>query len=472
MSDMENAEIKKHVAAIHINNKLSLLQHKIANILLLYAYDDLLTREVHAIKINSLARLAGFDSNDHDVLKKALTALAETSIQWNILDSAGKNGQWGVSTLLAQAVIERGICRYAYSPELRRKLYNPEVYARINILIQRTFSSGYALKLYENCIRYRGTGSTGWWSISTFKALLGLAESEYEKFKDLNKWIIKPSVNQINQHSDILIEVEYQREKRRIVALRFQIKASPQLSIPLSIRSQLMSEADTEALLDLNRDLSQPRATRPVVERLQEFGFSEKQAQAALKKHGEAYVTENLDIVESDYLAGKVQVLPAYTRSALREDYRPKLSRLEQSRQPSNKAIGTNVAEESDNTETINSDNARDMLESLQRDFRKARLQALLEKLPAPEFDLLRMQFEETNKANPLFRRWLKKGFDHPVIQSLFRAFASEKLLKEPAESEFSQFADAQGIDLESLRSEAGAASDSPPHSLPLGLSS
>ncbi|MCP5420358.1 MAG: replication initiation protein [Gammaproteobacteria bacterium] len=454
MSDMENAEVKKHVAAIHINNKLSLLQHKIANILLLYAYDDLLTREVHSIKITSLARLAGFDSNDHDVLKKALTALAETTIQWNILDSAGKNGQWGVSTLLAQAVIERGACRYAYSPELRRKLYNPEVYARINILIQRTFSSGYALKLYENCIRYRGTGSTGWWTISTFKALLGLGENEYSNFKDLNKWIIKPSVNQVNQHSDILIEVEYKREKRRIVALRFQIKASPQLSIPLSIRSQLSSEADAEALLDLNRELTQSSAPKRVLERLQEFGFSDKQAQAAIKKFGEAYVMENLDIVEKDYLSGKVLVLPAYTRSALQEDYRPKLSRLERVSQVE-KGRTDEVA--------VNRDEAKDTLEGLQRDFRKARLQKVLEELPAHEYESLKLHFEESNKSNPLFRRWLKRGFEHPVMQSLFRAFASEKLLKEPEEDEFVRFAESQAVNLAALRAEAGVVEEAPP---------
>jgi plasmid replication initiation protein len=447
MSDMENAEVKKHVAAIHINNKLSLLQHKIANILLLYAYDDLLCREVHTIKINSLARLAGFDSNDYDALKKALTALAETTIQWNILDQSGKNGQWGVSTMLAQAVIERGVCRYAYSPELRKKLYNPEVYARINILIQRTFSSGYALKLYENCIRYRGTGSTGWWSIDTFKTLLGLSVDEYEKFKDLNKWIIKPSLNQINQHSDILIEAEYKRQKRRIVALRFHIKTNPQLSIPLSIRNQLLSEGDSEALLELNQELAKSDGVKSPLERLQKFGFTEKQSQAALKKYGDAYVMENLDIVERDYLAGKVQTLPAYTRSALQADYRPRLSRIEQAQHQ-----GTVSARE----QTLKREKASEALKHLQRDFRRARLQAALEQTSPQEHEVLRTRFQEANQANPLFRRWFKQGFDHPVIQSLFRAFASDELLTDPDEGEFIHFVSEQGYDLNTLHQEAG----------------
>ncbi|MEZ5583434.1 MAG: replication initiation protein [Candidatus Competibacteraceae bacterium] len=328
-----------------------------------------------------------------------------------------------------------------------QKLYNPEVYARINILIQRTFSSGYALKLYENCIRYRGTGSTGWWSIDTFKTLLGLSTDEYEKFKDLNKWIIKPSLNQINQHSDILIEAEYKRQKRRIVALRFHVKTNPQLSIPLSIRNQLLSEGDSTALLELNQELA--KDTESPLVRLQKFGFTEKQAQAALKKYGDVYVMENLDIVERDYLAGKVQTLPAYTRSALQADYRPKLSRIEQAQHQG----AVSVREQ-----TLKREKASEALEHLQRDFRRARLQAALEQISPQEHEVLRTRFQEANQSNPLFRRWFRQGFDHPVIQSLFRAFVSEELLTETDEDEFDHFVNEQGYELNTLRREAGVA--------------
>jgi hypothetical protein len=56
--------------------------------------------------------------------KEALEALGSGKVQWNILDKDNP-WAWGVMRLLAQATIKRGVCTYAYSPELRRRLHNP-----------------------------------------------------------------------------------------------------------------------------------------------------------------------------------------------------------------------------------------------------------------------------------------------------------------------------------------------------------
>jgi len=42
-------ELKKHVGAIHIRNSLTLLQRKVANVLLLNAYENLLSRETQSL---------------------------------------------------------------------------------------------------------------------------------------------------------------------------------------------------------------------------------------------------------------------------------------------------------------------------------------------------------------------------------------------------------------------------------------
>ena len=138
---MSKQELKKHVAAVHIRNRLSLLERKVANILLLNAYEDLLIQEAHTIKVSRLAAIAGFDSKNMEVLKAALRKLAETAIEWNLLDEDG-NQAWEISTMLMQARIRGGDCQYLYSPLLREKLYNPEVYARINLAVQRKLGFG------------------------------------------------------------------------------------------------------------------------------------------------------------------------------------------------------------------------------------------------------------------------------------------------------------------------------------------
>ena len=155
MTDLADQNLKKHIAAIHISNRLTLTQRKASNVLLYNAYENLLTARVHHIRVKDLAEAIGFNTNNLEPLKEALKTLARTVLEWNILDENGAHEEWGATTLLAQAVIKSGYCIYAYSPDLCEKLYRPEIYALLNLSIQRKFSSGYALALYENCLRYR-----------------------------------------------------------------------------------------------------------------------------------------------------------------------------------------------------------------------------------------------------------------------------------------------------------------------------
>ncbi|MEM1007255.1 MAG: RepB family plasmid replication initiator protein, partial [Pseudomonadota bacterium] len=60
--------VKKNVAAIHISGKLSLLQRKLSNVLLLNAYDALTSAATHTIDARTLAMMVGYNSNDFDTL--------------------------------------------------------------------------------------------------------------------------------------------------------------------------------------------------------------------------------------------------------------------------------------------------------------------------------------------------------------------------------------------------------------------
>ena len=120
-ADLLDHELKKHVAAIHIENRLSLLERKMANVLLLNAYPNLLTQEAHRIRIKDLASILGFDSNDRDCLKRALVNLMSTVLTWNIIDRNGNEKAWRARPMLMSADIERNWCTYAYHPDLRQK---------------------------------------------------------------------------------------------------------------------------------------------------------------------------------------------------------------------------------------------------------------------------------------------------------------------------------------------------------------
>ncbi|MEP4053434.1 MAG: replication initiation protein [Litorimonas sp.] len=302
---LTNRPLKKHVAAIHTDGHLSLLQRKLSNVLLLNAYDELLTQTEHEIDEKTLCVMLGYDSNDRKPLKESLKALASVHAEWNILGDNQEEVEWGVSSLLSHAILSRGKCRYGYSPALAEKLYNPDIYASINMAIQRKFRSKHALALYENCYRFKTVRSTGWWKLKTFRRLMGVDDSDYyRQFKHLNAKVIKPTVKEINAVSDIQITPEFKRSGRSITEIRFLIGANPQLP-----------------LLDIDDDRAVKGTT--VYQRLVASGISHKLAESWIAQHGEDYCAAKLDIVDTQKASGaKIVSVSGFLSAAIKEDYK------------------------------------------------------------------------------------------------------------------------------------------------------
>lgn len=291
---LKRPSVKKHVGAVHVAGKLTLLQRKLANVLLLNAYDALTTRRTHSIDARTLSMMVGYNSNDVATLKAALRGLVETLVEWDMLDPQGA-AEWGVSSFLAQARLKGGVCEYAYSPALADKLADPKVFALINLDIQRRFASGHALALYENCYRFVRTRSTGWWPIETFRRLMGVdGSSYYENFKHLNAKIIKPAVAEVNRTSNITLTPELARTGRAVTDIRFAIAENRQA-----------------AAFDMGDETL--RRGR-VYARLVGQGVGDRLARQWIAEHGEAEVERKLD-----YVAGQrdVRSPAAYLSAAM-----------------------------------------------------------------------------------------------------------------------------------------------------------
>jgi len=297
---LRRGSVKKHVAAIHVSGKLTLLQRKLSNVLLLNAYDRLGDVQVFEMDARTLCMMVGYNSNDFDTLKASLRGLAETVAEWDMLGADGAQ-EWGVSSLLSYAKLKGGVCEYAYSPALAEKLADPKVFALINLNIQRRFTSGHALALYENCYRFHRTGSTGWWPLETFRRLMGVEDSAYyQSFKHLNAKIIKPAVAEVNKSSNIIVTAETRKRGRAGTDIRFAIAPNPQL-----------------AILDLDDGTGLRRA--PVYDRLRAMGVADRLARQWITQHGEATVAQKLAYVEGQ--GDDVRSPVGYLTAALKDDY-------------------------------------------------------------------------------------------------------------------------------------------------------
>jgi hypothetical protein len=294
--------IKKHVSAIHIKAKLSLVQRKMVNALLFNSYDSLLTADEHSLPVPLLCELVGIDGNNISHLKRALKSLTTTSITWDVLDDDG-DSSWSFAALLSGGTIKNGVCTYRYDKGLAKELYNPEIYSRINLGVIKKIKTSHTLVLYENCYRFISIGHTGWWDLKILRDIMGLSESKsYSAFKDLNKHVLKPAIAEVNQVSNIIIEMEYKRTGRAISGVRFLVRSNPQLSFD---GMQDENEIDKMAIF----------------KRFLKIHDNKTLARKMIAEFGAEQIAKNLDYVEAQIAQGKVRSGPAFLKSSIQNNF-------------------------------------------------------------------------------------------------------------------------------------------------------
>lgn len=301
-------EVKKHVAAVRVGDAVGLLARKTWNVLLLNAYDDLLNQDFHKIKVSDLCEITGCNTRNYKNMADVLGNLMTTNVKWDIGGGCRENGTWiknmGMSTMVASAIIEDGVVIYEFSKRLSKLLYNPEIYQRISIAQQKLFKSASSLALWENCIRYVGVGSTGLIELQEWRELLGATAKTYEQYKDFNKFVISPSVKEINEVSTIEIQPFFKKTGRKITHIGFTVlqKGQRQLAIPEILEEAKSSKEYGELIA---------------------YGINEVQAVSWIQEYGYPYIREKLDLTKESEKTGKVKKSSSgFLVSSIKGDYK------------------------------------------------------------------------------------------------------------------------------------------------------
>ena len=324
-------EVIKASPAIQIQSKVSLLQRRAWNVLLANAYNELPDKDIHTVSMTELAAKLGFDSGNREYLKEVLQALRSCEVEWNLLDKDNKQ-VWGVASLLASAEIKDGICTYGFAPHLRRKLYNPRVYAKLNLRLQNRFKSQYALVLWEICFDYfdadRGQGETPFIPLETFRELLGIEKDEYPAFSIFNRAVIKPAIQEINDLTDYHVEVDQKRMGRRVAELKFRITQVKQLPVQESLYP------DIENLPPSAIELVQAQVDRKMALKIaeQEWNFVTPEQLSPPGTYPDflAYIAEK---IEMSLHAVGIKNRGGYIVEAIRENYQdPEIQKQRQQR--------------------------------------------------------------------------------------------------------------------------------------------
>ena len=291
-------QLRKSVGAIHTSASLTLVQRKLANVLLYNAYDNLTKKRTHTIPLPILCTMMGWEaSNRIEHLKDAMRALASTTVEFNLKEDGKET--WRTMAMLSFGEIQGGTCTYRYDEYLAEKFFDPAIYAMINLGVQKCFDSGQALNLYENTVRFRNTkdGSTGYWSLPFLRSVIGATATYYDEFRRLNDRAIKPAIKQINEESDIMIDAEAKKAGKTVVSMRFLVrsKTPEELEAQAKRRKQTMLPGMSFIeSVDAYQDLRETEAFKL----LRKHGISERLAFAWIQERGQQVVMDLVTYTE------------------------------------------------------------------------------------------------------------------------------------------------------------------------------
>lgn len=302
MTNIKIDNLIKNSAIIAISNKITLLQRKLFNFLIAHAYLDLDQKESFEINISDLKIRLWFDSKNMAYLKESIKWLMTTIVEFNLLWK--EKEVWSATALLADVTFNNGICTYSFSPVLRKKMRNPNIYAKIKLSLMKLFSSKYSLCLYEIFVDYHHIWQTPVIRLEIFRELMGIEKDQYLEFKRLSLRVIKPAMKEVQDIWWYEIDVHYIKESRKVVALKFTFKAIVKQQM-ISIQTKLVTNPALQHRL------------------IQGFWLTLRQTKKVLETYPEPYIKESLEIIQNKISKKLIKNIPWYTITVLKNDYVP-----------------------------------------------------------------------------------------------------------------------------------------------------
>ena len=247
-------EMVKPVELIEIKGaaRLTLADRRLFNMLLRNAFGPSLATENRRFEILLSDLRDSHESNDR--LVQSVEALMTTVVTVKRTDGSTDRVQLLGWNNLSDPRRRRGAFKYAIPPELALLLRDSTVFAKLELEVLRSFTSKYALTLYEAVarrVRLRRVNSE-LFSLDELRDFLGVEADKLDTFGNLNQYAIKPAVTEVNRLSEFLVSAEPQKTGRRVTAilLKWETKkphAQKTESIRLAGQNSRMSN-DTDRL--------------------------------------------------------------------------------------------------------------------------------------------------------------------------------------------------------------------------------
>lgn len=224
----------KPSGAVTNENKITLVQRQLWNILYAHAMDELTTKKVHEMPLRLIFAEKDFDLKEYSELKIHLKALVETTVEWNLLQKDKR--VWGIAAYLASAEINEatGMLEYEYSEKILNKLIIPKYhesikhtpYAKLSLVTQRNFRSKHTQFWYEFLtdlyFAYQEETVTKWIHLDELQAMMG---TSYQRWTDIKDKLLKKPINELAEHIPFTVIYQTMKAIRKTTHVRFRLRS-------------------------------------------------------------------------------------------------------------------------------------------------------------------------------------------------------------------------------------------------------
>jgi len=100
-------------------------------------------------------------------------------------------------------------------------------YTKIKINEAVRFKRFYSIRLYELLMQWVSTGER-YTAIEELRRIFQIEKKKYEKFSDFRKWVLEPSVKEINEKTSLKVSWSPVKSGRKITSVSFSFSKLPQ----------------------------------------------------------------------------------------------------------------------------------------------------------------------------------------------------------------------------------------------------
>lgn len=210
----------KEIIGIEGIEAWSLADRRTWDLLLVNAWGDRL-EDPTADFVIELRELRGLhDSNDR--VRASLEKLQKTLVNVTFPDGVRRVVQMLGATDFANEDRIEGTLTYDFHRKLVPVLRDSNTYARMEVKVLSSFTSKYALGLYEVLaskmnLRHKSAEEI---DIPTLRQWLGVEEGKLDRWPDLNRFAVKTAAKEVNGLSPFSVSIEPVRRGRKVVKVR------------------------------------------------------------------------------------------------------------------------------------------------------------------------------------------------------------------------------------------------------------